>query len=463
MDMGLLPPTFRDGVIFCRQIGIDYLWIDSSCIIQKGDGEAEDWQRHLSEMSLIYANCILNISASHAASAEGGCFSTRKPDAVEFAVVHEWPESWDPEDQPPIPNRKSQLDNHYGFSSIKADIRSWPLSSRGWVFQERLLAPRVVYFGQNQLFWECSGLGLVTESIPIPIPQHPAADSLCSLGPFSLLATDEVDPHALWRTVVQNYSKKKLIKSVDRLPAIGGLAERMQRMCQDGYIAGFFKGQLPQALLWGISGLGNTIETPYIAPSWSWACVDGSISFAMPASNGTVLSVVNETKVSLVNELNQFGQIRHASITLVGPLADLAWNYSLLRGFKNSLLSNKAENGPAYYNERKAVLERGAIDFRWPFKTEDQGIVPDGIFFIHIDEAQWLKEECPSKVLLIATADVKPPDIWGKMMGLILSPVQAKGQDVYKRRGLFEFSPYSHKGVREFDPLSMERSTVTII
>jgi hypothetical protein len=26
---------------------------------------------------------------------------------------------------------------------------------RGWVQQERLLAPRILYFGRGQLFWEC--------------------------------------------------------------------------------------------------------------------------------------------------------------------------------------------------------------------------------------------------------------------------------------------------------------------
>ena len=30
-----------------------------------------------------------------------------------------------------------------------------PLSGRGWVLQERLLAPRTLHFGREQLFWEC--------------------------------------------------------------------------------------------------------------------------------------------------------------------------------------------------------------------------------------------------------------------------------------------------------------------
>ena len=29
-----------------------------------------------------------------------------------------------------------------------------PLNGRGWVLQERLLAPRTLHFGREQLFWE---------------------------------------------------------------------------------------------------------------------------------------------------------------------------------------------------------------------------------------------------------------------------------------------------------------------
>ena len=31
-----------------------------------------------------------------------------------------------------------------------------PLGRHGWVFQERLLSPRVVHFGQDQVFYGCS-------------------------------------------------------------------------------------------------------------------------------------------------------------------------------------------------------------------------------------------------------------------------------------------------------------------
>jgi hypothetical protein len=39
--------------------------------------------------------------------------------------------------------------------SVSLDGRGSPLSSRGWVLQERLLSPRTLHYGKEQMFWEC--------------------------------------------------------------------------------------------------------------------------------------------------------------------------------------------------------------------------------------------------------------------------------------------------------------------
>lgn len=42
-----LPATFKDAVLVCRNLGIQYLWIDSLCIIQDDHG---DWEREAAQM-----------------------------------------------------------------------------------------------------------------------------------------------------------------------------------------------------------------------------------------------------------------------------------------------------------------------------------------------------------------------------------------------------------------------------
>ena len=48
-----LPKNWRDAVSIARDLRIDYLWIDSVCIIQDGDG-GDDLCRELAKMGFIY-------------------------------------------------------------------------------------------------------------------------------------------------------------------------------------------------------------------------------------------------------------------------------------------------------------------------------------------------------------------------------------------------------------------------
>lgn len=41
------------------------------------------------------------------------------------------------------------------YHSWHQEITGAKLCGRGWVFQERLLAPRVLHFAKRQLWWEC--------------------------------------------------------------------------------------------------------------------------------------------------------------------------------------------------------------------------------------------------------------------------------------------------------------------
>ncbi|OWY45241.1 HET-like protein [Alternaria alternata] len=67
----------------------------------------------------------------------------------------------------------------------------------------------------------------------------------------------------------------------DRLPAIAGLARVMGEVLRDQYLAGLWKGDLLEGLVWESAGammsrglnshLQNIRRRNYVAPSWSWA------------------------------------------------------------------------------------------------------------------------------------------------------------------------------------------------
>lgn len=62
-----LPSIFHDAVAVCASLGIQYLWIDSLCILQDSP---QDWQIESSRMSDVYRNAELVVGASLPASAD---------------------------------------------------------------------------------------------------------------------------------------------------------------------------------------------------------------------------------------------------------------------------------------------------------------------------------------------------------------------------------------------------------
>jgi Heterokaryon incompatibility protein (HET) len=74
IQISKLPRTFRDAVTVTRQPGLDYLWIDSLCIIQDS---VKDWENESSMMSKVYSRCYVNIAATHSRNSAGGLFVDR--------------------------------------------------------------------------------------------------------------------------------------------------------------------------------------------------------------------------------------------------------------------------------------------------------------------------------------------------------------------------------------------------
>jgi hypothetical protein len=66
-----LPKVFQDAIVLTRTLGIKYIWIDAICIIQD---DAADLSMQLSQMTQIYHEALLVISADSASSANDRLF-----------------------------------------------------------------------------------------------------------------------------------------------------------------------------------------------------------------------------------------------------------------------------------------------------------------------------------------------------------------------------------------------------
>jgi len=136
-----LTKTFQDAIIVARQLGIQYLWIDSLCIIQD---DAEDWMEEALNMQFIYSMAFCTFAVTPSEYSDG--FLRRSP--THFVKLG---------DKTP-----------YAFisktsASFERDVEEGQLSTRGWILQERALSRRTIHFTETQTYFEC-GIGIFCET-----------------------------------------------------------------------------------------------------------------------------------------------------------------------------------------------------------------------------------------------------------------------------------------------------------
>jgi hypothetical protein len=255
-------------------------------------------------MNKVYSNAVLTIAAAASEDAYGGLFRSRNPSILAPGYIN-------------LPDgvlamsigerrdiRCTALPSHMW----EAAVHDAPLNQRAWVVQERFLAPRTVSFCEDQIFWECRELE-ACEVLPNGIPQtffeRPSVGR--ELRGFknweatiaSILKTDVgvsriiggvlehvrySSPYEVWEFALTEFARCGLTKPADKLVAISGIAKEFQRLLQDEYLAGLWRANFLNGLLWYVSAddgpgpFDSSRPAEYRAPSWSWAAVDGPLS-----------------------------------------------------------------------------------------------------------------------------------------------------------------------------------------
>ncbi|KAJ4317440.1 hypothetical protein N0V84_007346 [Fusarium piperis] len=181
--------------------------------------------------------------------------------------------------------------------SLWADeIESTPLSTRGWVVQERFLTPRVLHFTENQIYWEClenecceadpTGKFLIlahASGSPKIVPtvykkaRLELAKKRTDLAEGRSTDDTNVQFHTQWGDVVSLYANCALTKESDRLIAMSGIAKTFQEANNDKYLAGLWKKVIYTNLTWttNASDGAKVHRSKSYAPTWSWASVTG--------------------------------------------------------------------------------------------------------------------------------------------------------------------------------------------
>jgi hypothetical protein len=236
--------TFQDTIDMARRLGIEYVWIDSLCIIQDS---RSDWQRESALMGSVYQNSWCNISATGFPNGEKGLFTQRdvsmlQPQKLSFNL-HD------------TKKREATSGKYYVLEDfLQADIAEAPLNERAWVFQERVLSPRILHFGSRQILWECRELN-ACEVFPEGVPDVLDTGYKSALSfplrqkDLDLTENEKDEMLVLWGCFVAGYNSGRLTKHEDKFIAIAGIAKEMQKLLAVPFIAGFWRQRLLQQLL----------------------------------------------------------------------------------------------------------------------------------------------------------------------------------------------------------------------
>lgn len=267
-----LPATFRDAIYMARWLGLQYLWIDSLCIIQ---GDIQDWEREAKRMEDVYASAYCTIAATSAVDSKAGFLNRTSNDDCVYVQD----------------NSGRRVYVCASMADFATEVDEAKLSTRAWVLQERYLSCRTIHFGVTQTYWEC-GEGIYCEDL---------TRLKSAKGSIKHLKLDPEFPRQLHdsgyavtalflQSLIEDYSKRGLSKATDRSVALSGLAARISRAlkCDERY--GIFGMYLHRLLLWQRSGpesfgpqkrdIRKRIQySPPGVPSWSWMAYQGSIQF----------------------------------------------------------------------------------------------------------------------------------------------------------------------------------------
>jgi hypothetical protein len=235
-----LPKTFRDAVDIVRRLGIQYLWIDTMCIIQDNEN---DWKAESVKMASVYQNAFLTIAASSSSSTHGGCYSSSPPQRKYEIEIN------DPKVTATSLYARRDLFHIRHSGDHNLDIPELPLLQRGWAYQERLLSSRVLHFSHGEIIWNC------VEGIACECGRYQRIGS----GEFCNMSAKAYHKRGSsiyktagerWQQMVEGYSGLALTRESDKMVALHGLVKQMRPLRRGPYVAGLWADQFHRDLAW---------------------------------------------------------------------------------------------------------------------------------------------------------------------------------------------------------------------
>jgi len=344
----ILHSTFQEAIAIARRLGIRYLWIDSLCIIQD---DSKDWNIEAAKMGSIYSRAYLVIAATGAVDGNGGIFIKKVPyitlrgedqhqKQFEIFVRHQLDHrsfGWD------VTYGETQRATRYKYRQTINP--GYPLFTRAWCFQERVLGSRVLHFTRDELIFECisslscecGALADFSDDWILPArnfvsSRHlqdassdlqgyaPTLGNLPELTMQNLIAKG-FSIFAEWYDLASEYSEKQITRSTDWLPALAGLATKWEGPKTGNYLSGLWSKDLLRGLSWESLAPEINENSVYIAPSWSWASTQRPVHWIQKFPRSKYFVEINLQKTACIAKgPNKFGELAVGWLFITGPV-----------------------------------------------------------------------------------------------------------------------------------------------
>ncbi|KAM0814065.1 putative Heterokaryon incompatibility domain-containing protein [Seiridium cardinale] len=275
VDDSVFPPLYQDAITIARKLGIHFLWIDSLCIIQPEPGnhkdrdKGQDFRRESNKMELVFSSAYATIAATCASSAAERFLKPRPK--RQFVTIQ---------------TESSPCYLAEVIDEFSKEVDSGELNNRGWVFQERALPRRTIYFAEQQTYWEC-GQGVRCETLSRTMNMRGSILGDANF-PYAFLTFDKGKRIKLYQDLYERYTRLAPNHSTDRPMAIKGMEARLLHALETRGGFGVFEVYLHRGLLWIREGPRlaridfskcSTSAAREIIPSWSWMAYDGAIRY----------------------------------------------------------------------------------------------------------------------------------------------------------------------------------------
>ncbi|KAF4454145.1 HET-domain-containing protein [Fusarium austroafricanum] len=268
-----LSDVYKDSIQLCQMFEVDYLWIDSLCIIQDNK---DDWEAESSKMAGYYSQATFTIAVESSPDGNFSFLTNRQK---------RWQsQTYSVKDRQGI-HRHYSVQEHCNLQYVDTGILGKYfkegkklLTNRAWAFQEHLLSRRLIRFTPSGIIWQCkAGVflgeellnGLIRPPSLIPDTYYHKMPSLQA----KKLNKQQEPTFREWAAYLAAYSRRDITYESDWLPALSGIAAKHQAKLQGPYLAGIWADHLPYSLCWERRrGAATFYANPENnIPSWSWA------------------------------------------------------------------------------------------------------------------------------------------------------------------------------------------------